>query len=124
MWVSAGIDRGVLNWAPMGADCNFHPQDALSPSKGALDRVKWGSRVPLDKRHLILMPVTQPRSLGYPDCRLVMILTELSRLLNKRISTPRFLLDFVTLVIPIKLTEDIAITGEDWFEGRGLNFLK
>jgi len=70
------------------------------------------------------MPVTQPRSLGYPDCSLVTTLTELSRLLKKRTLTPRFLIDFVTPVIPIKDTEDIAITGEDWFEGRGLNFLK
>jgi hypothetical protein len=68
--------------------------------------------------------LTQPRSLGCPDCSLVTILTELSRLLNKRILTPRILIDFVTLVIPIKETEDTAITGEDWFEGRRLNFLK
>jgi len=64
--------------------------------------------------------LTQPRSLGCPDCSLVTILTELSRLLNKRILTPRILIDFVTPVIPIKETEDIAITGEDWFKGEDL----
>jgi len=41
-----------------------------------------------------------------------------------RILTPRILIAFVTLVTPFKETEDIAITGEDWFDERGLNFLK
>jgi hypothetical protein len=49
---NAGIGRGVLNLAPMVADCNLNAQDALSPGKEALNRGKWGSRFPVDKRQI------------------------------------------------------------------------